>query len=360
MRKIMEFPWVGPAVLLALGLSGCATAPPAAAPAIPLDDTVPEVSPAFLCHAQARRTGWDKLKIPSSLRPVDVALAEDVVHVLFSPPYVLSVPRGGGGEPRLVKPAGGVEWSALDVDPLDGSLWIASSNAYRLIHVDPQGNARSVALTGISGEGGLREIRLGRDFLYAVPVCADDAVWIFERSGRLVGSAFPAAEKLADVQADRTINTGAACARVYMGRRADGEVIALRPDDVRLYRAAGKAWEEIGGPYDLKPPGRYTSPSSLEKLRSGPLGRTAYLKDVVNGLFFYGEKPALLGDGLVDEVARTSKGTLFYRVEGQALEAIPELCSGGAVIAVDSDRDGYAAINGHELIVGGFLAGAGT
>lgn len=340
-------PWT----VLFLMLGGCAAPAPERpqprAAAGPLFQSQP-----FLCHPDVRRTSWAALQVPAALRPVDVALAGDKVHLLFDPPFVLTLPRQGDGQPRIIKPAGEFAWSALDVDPVDGSLWVASNNAYQLVHLDPQGTARAIPLIGVSGEGGLREVRLGRDFLYAVPVCADDAVWIFERTGRLVGSAFPAPEKLADVQTDRTINPSYACTRVYMGRRGDGEVLALRPDDVRLYRANGKSWEEAGGPYGLTPPGRYAPPGDMEKLR---LGEAEYLRDVVSGLFFYNGKPALLGSALFDTEKRL--GTLFYRVEGQTLEPVPEACGGEAVIAVDSDRDGFVAITDRGLIVGSYLPG---
>lgn len=346
-----------PGVVLYLTLGACATPSPIPAPARTPPQPRAAAGPAFesqpfLCHPDVRRTSWEALKIPPALRAVDVAVAGESLHVLFNPPYVLTLSRQGEGEPKLVKPVGDFTWSSLDVDPVDGSLWIASENAYRLVRIDPQGNARPISLTGVSGDGGLREIRLGRDFLYAVPVCADEAVWIFDRTGRLVGSAFPAPEKLADVQADRAINPSYACTRVYMGRRADGELLALRPDDVRLYRANGKSWEEAGGPYDLTPPGRYAPPGDMEKLR---LGEAQYLRDVVSGLFFYGDRPALLGSALFDETSEKRLGILFYKVDGQTLEPTPEACGGEAVIAVDSDRDGFVSITDRGLIVGSYL-----
>ncbi len=309
---------------------------------------------ALLCNASARVTAWKSIKVPESYHPLDVALTQDRVWVLLSPPALVSLPREGEvGEPVFSLPRGEADWSAIDADPVDGSLWIASSNAYRLVHITPDGKQRRIELKRVQGEGGLRQIRIGRERVYGVPVCADEALWIFNREGELVDYSFEAGERLADVDTTRAVNLGYACPTVFMTRGAEGEVLALDPEDVKLYRAGeGKVWDVVGGPFDLEPPGRYTSATDLRKIRLEGIGEAYYLPDLVSRLFLYGGNPMLLG-GRVAERNRL-RGTLLYRVEGNTLTPVVEVCGGQILIDVESDGKGYAAITARELVVGRF------
>jgi hypothetical protein len=332
-----------------------ATPPPASPPPFPAAEMeTPIEDSALLCNPSARVTPWKSIKVPEGYRPMDVALTADRVWVLLSPPALLSLPREGEpGQPMFSIPAGDADWSAIDADPVDASLWIASSNAYRLIHVSADGKQRRIELKRVQGEGGLRQLRVGRERIYGVPVCADDALWIFNREGELVDYSFSAAERLADVDSTRAVNLAHACPTVFMARGDAGEVMVLDPEDVKLYRAGqGKEWEAVGGPYDLQPPGRYTSTADLRKVRLEGGGNTYYLPDLVSRLFLHGESPMFLGSGVYE--GTTFRGTLLYRAEGNILRPSVEICGRQLLIDVESDGTGYAAITGRELIVGRF------
>jgi len=337
--------------------AACAT--PAGPPSTP--PTIPAAAPearvedaALLCNSSARITSWKSLKVPGSYRPVDVALTPDRVWVLLAPPALVSVPREGDvGQPKYFIPKGTADWSSIDADPSDGSLWIASANAYRLAHVLTDGTQQQIDLKRVQGEGGLRQLRVGRDRIYGVPVCADEALWIFNRQGELVDYTFAAPERLADVDTSRTVNIAYACPMVFMARGETGQVMALNPADVKLYRAGeGKNWEVVGGPYDLQPPGRYTDTT---KLRTIPLpggGTLYYLPDLVSRLFLHGGSPMLLGTAVYEHDA--VRGTLLYRLEGNTLTPSVEVCGRQMLLDVESDGQVYAAITGRELIVGRF------
>ncbi len=341
-----------PVLLLA---AGCApTAPPSVQPFPAADLESPIEDAALICNAAARVTPWKTIKVPESYRPVDVALTADRVWVLLAPPALVSLPREGDvGQPMFSIPRGEADWSAIDTDPLDGSLWIASSNAYRLVHVSTDGKQQRIELKRVQGEGGLRQLRVGRDRIYGVPVCADEALWIFNRQGELVGYTFEAAERMADVDTARTVNLGYACPTVFMARGESGEVMALNPQDVKLYRAGeGKTWDVVGGPYALEPPGRYTDLSNLRKVKLEGVGDAYYLPDLVSRLFLYGGGPVLLGGGVSERHAL--RGTLLYRVQGNTLTPAVEVCGRQMLIDVESDGEGYAAITANELIAGRF------
>jgi len=334
--------------------AGCAppAGPPSTAPAV--EHEAPVADAALLCNSSARITPWKSLKVPDSYRPVGVALTPNRVWVLLAPPALVSVPREGDvGQPKYFIPKGTADWSAIDADPADGSLWIASANAYRLAHVLADGTQQQIDLKRVQGEGGLRQLRVGRDRIYGVPVCADEALWIFNREGELVDYTFAAPERMADLDTTRTVNIGYACPMVFMARGGTGEVMALNPTDVKLYRAgAGKSWEVVGGPYDLQPPGRYTDTTKLRTIQLADGGTLYYLPDLVSRLFLHGGSPMLLGSAVYER--NLFRGTLLYRLEGNTLTPAVEVCDRQMLLDVESDAQGYAAITGRELIVGRF------
>lgn len=343
------------ALLVFLLAAGCAPSAPPSLPPFPAADLEsPVEDAALICTDSARVTPWKTIKVPAGYRPKDLALTADRVWVLLAPPALVSLPREGDvGQPMFSIPRGEADWSAIDTDPADGSLWIASSNAYRLVHVSADGKQQRIDLKRVQGEGGLRQLRVARDRIYAVPVCADEALWIFNREGVLVDYTFEAAERMADVDTTRVVNIGFACPTVLMTRGETGELIALNPQDVKLYRAGeGKTWEVIGGPYGLEPPGRYTDISKLRKLQLEGGGEIFYLADLVSGLFLHQGSPILLGWGVYDRTVL--RGTLLYRVQGNTLTPAVEVCGRQLLVDVESDGEGYAAITGNELIVGRF------
>lgn len=351
------------AFLLALaGTVGCASAPPATAPAEPAaEPVIPDA--AWVCGPGARTLAWSELGVPERARPIDLALGPDAVWVLFEPTFLLRVPRaaGSGDAPTFTSPAQeGETWSAIDVDPSDGSVWLARRDAYEALQV-VDGGARRVRLERVTGEGGLVELVVAGDALHTTPFCADHALWTFDRQGGglRAGFAAPEGEGL-EVDDTRFINMGNACPRVHLARDAEGRVTAFDPFDVRLHRLAGDGWEAIGGPFDLQPPSRYTDTSTLRQERVGPDQAGRYLPDVVRGLTFLAGRPVLLGGPVTVDRGRnrsSTEGTILYRLEGDLLVPAVERCDREVLLDLESDPTGHAAVTERSLIIGPAAAG---
>jgi hypothetical protein len=346
------------AFLLALaGTVGCASAPPATAPPdSPAGPVIPDA--AWVCGPGARTLAWSGLGVPERARPIDLALGPDAVWVLFEPTFLLRVPRatGAGDAPTFTSPAQeGETWSAVDVDPSDGSVWLARRDAYEALQV-VDGGARRVRLERVTGEGGLVELVVAGDALHTTPFCADHALWTFDRrgGGLRAGFAAPEGEGL-EVDNTRFINMANACPRVHLARDADGRVTAFDPFDVRLHRLAGDGWQAIGGPFDLQPPSRYTDTSTLRQERMGPDQAGRYLPDVVRGLTFLAGRPVLLGGPVTVDRGRnrsSTEGTILYRLEGDLLVPAVERCDREVLLDLESDPTGHAAVTERSLIIG--------
>lgn len=313
---------------------------------------------AWVCGAGARTLAWSELGVPERARPIDLALGPDAVWVLFEPTFLLRVARaaGAGDEPTFTSPAQeGETWSAVDVDPSDGSVWLARRDAYEILRLF-DGGARRVRLDRVTGAGGLVELVAAGEALHTTPFCADHALWTFDRQGGGLRAGFAAPEgEGAEVDDTRTVNLADACPRVHLARDADGRVTAFDPFDVRLHRFAGDGWQAIGGPFDLQPPRRYTDRSTLREERVGPEQAARYLPDVVRGLTYLAGRPVMVGGPvLVDlEGNRTSiEGTVLYRLEGDVLVPAFERCDGDVLLDLESDAAGHAAVTERALIIG--------
>jgi hypothetical protein len=263
---------------------------------------------------------------------------------------------GAGDEPTFTSPAlEGETWSAVDIDPSDGSVWLARRDAYEALQL-VEGGARRVRLDRVTGEGGLVELVAAGEALHTTPFCADHALWTFDRQGGglRAGFAAPSGEGL-EVDDTRSINMANACPRVHLARDAEGRVTAFDPFDVRLHRFADDGWQAVGGPFDLEPPRRYTDVSTLREERVGPEQAARYLPDVVRGLTYLGGRPVLVGGPvLVDlEGNRTSvEGTVLYRLEDDVLVPAFERCDGDVLLDLESDATGHAAVTERALIIG--------
>lgn len=349
------------ALLLALAATaGCASAPPATPPPATAAPAAEPVIPdaAWVCGPGSRKVAWSDFGVPEQARPIDLALGSDAVWVLFEPTFLLRVARAAGADdaPAFTSPPQeGETWSAVDVDPSDGSVWLARRDAYEALQV-VDGGARRVRLDRVTGEGGLVELVVAGEKLHTTPFCADHALWTFDRQGGglRAGFAAPEGEGL-EVDNTRFINMGNPCPRVHLARDADGRITAFDPFDVRLHRFAGDGWEAIGGPFDLQPPSRYTDMSTLRVERMGPDQAGRYLPDVVSGLTFLAGRPVLLGGRVtIDRRGNRSstEGTVLYRLEGDLLVPAVERCDREVLLDLESDATGHAAVTERSLIIG--------
>jgi hypothetical protein len=339
---------------------GCATAPPTAPPPTPPPPAAavaaaPELPPdaALVCGSGSRTVEFQQLGVPPEALPIDLTLGADAAWVLFRPSFLLRVARAPGAdeEPVFVSPnQEGEEWLGVDVDPIDGSLWLARRDAYEMVQV-VDSRARRVPLQRITGEGGLVEIVAGAQSLHVTPFCADHALWTFDREGDLLGASFELPQGLGlDVDPGRAIVMDRACTRLLLGRDASGSVIAFHPVDVRLHREGAEGWEEIGGPFDIRPPDRYAPGYRVAGLDPG--ATVHYLPDLVAALAVLDGRPTLLGAEVHIATGETI-GTLLYRVEGDELHPVVEHCGGRHLLDLEADSAGHAALTRKGLILGG-------
>src|SRR5580693_1638707 len=137
-------------------------APAPAAPPVPAAAPVPAAKTAsrILCHAGARQAVFAELGVPADERPVDVAIVEPYVYVLFDAARLLRIklPAGSGSSAEVRMQIGrGEKWTAMDVDPRDGSLWIAGDH-FVLHHASAQGQLSAVPLQRVAGDGGFTQL----------------------------------------------------------------------------------------------------------------------------------------------------------------------------------------------------------
>src|ERR1043165_3587385 len=152
-----RFPLLAMSALVA-ALAGCATTsapppvrrpvppPPVGRPAPPSPQPV-EVQPPrptipLLCQETVPKSSVEAIGIPRYSQILDIALTPDRIWLLVSPPHLVEVWRDPADRKfRTVNGKEDAAWGALDVDPVDGSLWIVSSVRLELIHIVPDGTS---------------------------------------------------------------------------------------------------------------------------------------------------------------------------------------------------------------------------
>jgi streptogramin lyase len=126
----------GLAVISALLLLAACSSAPAPAPAPSPASELETVN--LFCGDSAKAVALSTLGVPEGEQPIDVAVGAEHVWVLFKPTRLLRIPRAGGAvraEMRLGKE--GEVWSTMDVDPVDGSIWVSSTESFALKRVSP-------------------------------------------------------------------------------------------------------------------------------------------------------------------------------------------------------------------------------
>ena len=179
----MTIPWKGSRwIAVLLLLSSCATAPapsqPGSAPAAP--NKVERVS--VICHGGASAAQFEDLGVPQGERPIAVALGPQHAYVLFGERLLRVSRLDGKIKAEMTLGKEGESWTAMDVDPADGSVWLASDK-FVMRKIAPNWASRAVKLQRVEGDGGFDQLLVAEDALYASPICADDAVWRIDREG---------------------------------------------------------------------------------------------------------------------------------------------------------------------------------
>jgi hypothetical protein len=346
--------------LLVLALASCSSAPPPAsappAPAAVKEKAPPSIN--LLCHEGARAVSFDKMGVPVEERAADVALTRGSAWVLFTQGRLVQLSRGGekmSVQTRLLP--GGKRWNRLAVDPVDDSLWAVSQDLFDLYRVSPQGQVSVIKLQRkIEGTGGFYNLVVGRDAIYAQPICADTAVWRIDRAGKVLGTAFEASEQTEAVRTTEGADARRGCANVFLEKDAEGRILvwdevqkATRqvdeqgnwtPSDSRLFTQLGESSPAVAIQGEMKE------------------GRTDqwYFTDVVGDLFFWKGRPVFLKGWSSKERRSGDYTVLLLPGDGEAREVLMS-CNGFPLRHATTDATGYAAIS-DGLLIFGEMAGA--
>jgi hypothetical protein len=315
------------AAVLTLSCTGAPAPAPAPAPR----------SASWLCATAPLDIALQKAGVPAGSQAIDVALSTDKVSILLAPARIVTFSRT---DPRDVDMIVGGEkspWRAIDRDPTDGSLWVASDESVSLLHITEGGERKIVPGPAVQGQGGLRQIRVARDAIYATPTSAQSAVWRMSRTGgRLLGQAFEQ-EKTGEVPDARD----ALRWNLWLARDLDGSVVAFDLWTGELYRAGDDgAWAPLPARFPAHP---RSSGRSLHGAQVGTSSESWYFTDDIRGLFFTPAGPALLGAGMAG--VRT-RGTVLFRLKDGRIETATEECTRTSLTTVVSDSVGFAAISG--------------
>jgi hypothetical protein len=337
----------GQIVLLAclLPLLGCAAAPHPAAPppepapvATPVPVAPPPPPPAapavpqsqLICAVQqARRISFADLGLPAGSRPIDLALGKGKVWILFAPSLLVGIPRAVDARgPAAIAEYGQVEeemdmvpgprpdaWRSLAIDPWDGTLWLASpSGLWRR-----RAGRRPEVMTVTGAPRGFAGVAPARNALWVAPACAANAVWKLDSKGKVLATALP----------QPAAQAPGACAAVWLQRDWSGALLALLPGTAgegELFRLAfDGSW---------KPAGSIPLPPTL------------------HSWFFWGTEPLSLGAAPDDP-----EPLLYRRIDGRATAFHEDCGPGNALVRVDGDAKGWAALTREWLLIGEHAAG---
>lgn len=214
--------------------------------------------------------------------------------------------------------------------------------------VSPALRLENVPLPQIQGEGGFAQIAVTADEIYARPVLAEHELWRFDRTGKLLGDAFPRAADEAEPQAVREGWVGS----LRLERARDGRLLAWNWRDGSVYQsAAGGAWTRTEEPIL----GALPDPSVLSGTGVGTRGEHWFFPGQVRNLFHLRGEPILLGGGTIP--AFGARATVLLVQDGPEVRPVLEQCAGAGrmgLLAVRADERGYAAITEAALILGSF------
>ncbi|MGH9361709.1 MAG: hypothetical protein ACRD2T_07310, partial [Thermoanaerobaculia bacterium] len=305
----------------------------------------------LLCHEGARAALFDKMGVPGGERPVQVALGPEHVWVRFESGRLLRLtPAGGKVDVEMRLPEPEERWTAMDVDPADGSIWLASDRL-RFVKVSPAGVVSRIPLRGITGTSDFTDLRLAGDSIWVGAVCAGYALLRFDREGRLLGKAFPvepppdASEVVRDAA---ELGCGGA---IRMERDAAGRLVAFDAFDRVTYEPDARGeWEVSGSELFTSVPTGYQS--VVQGVDVGGAGEQWYVGKFASALFFWKGRPVFLGPAAIG--SRASRVLLVPG--GGAVRELVESCYGNLIVGVATDATRYAAITERSVVFGDFAS----
>jgi hypothetical protein len=350
------------AVLLPLILAACSSAP---APAKP--DEPQRVS--LLCHEGARAALFDKMGVPAGERPDQVALGPEHVWVRFESGRLLRLTLAGAKvdvEMRLPEP--GERWTAMDVDPADGSIWLASDQL-RLVRITPAGVSSRIPLQGITGTSDFRDLRVKGDTVWAVPICAGYRLLRFDRTGRLRGTALPIEPRPPGAVEDIQEVSRLGCGGVLLERDAAGRLLAFNPVEHLTYELDAQGeWVASASPLFAGFPDYErsvvqgvdvggASPSSSQAGSGSPCRRPRSRIVDRRALPSRWRWRSISGSvGSITSAGLYSRGRLsrvfMVPTAGGGTRALVESCYGNLLLDVATDGRRYAAITERTVVFG--------
>lgn len=279
--------------------------------------------------------------MPVTSVPVDAALGNGTVTVLFEPSRVV-VFSIEAADRRVTMIVGDPSdtWRAIDRDPVDGSLWIASDQTVSLVRIGPDGQRSLVKGPAVSGQGGFTGIRLDREALYATPTSAADLVWRLSRDGRVLGRSFTKAS--ADEDAVHLGSTTRNRSAITLGRDPRGQVLALERMTGKLFRADPEGqFVPTGAQF---PTASDSSHRTVQGESVGSSNEVWYVGGGASDLFFIGDSPATLGPSATGVHAW---GEIVFRLTSETTVASGlETCAAGGLREVVSDGTTFVALTG--------------
>lgn len=333
------------AALLPLVLAACSATPPPA-PTAAKPDEPQRVS--LLCHEGARAALFDKIGVPGEERPEQVALGPEHVWVRFESGRLLRLNLAGAKvdvEMRL--PVPGERWTAMDVDPADGSIWLASDQL-RLVSITPAGVVSRIPLQGITGLSDFPELRVAGDAVWAVPICGGHRLLRFDRTGQLRGTAFPIEPRPPGPHEEIQEASRLGCGGVLLERDAAGRLIAFEPESRLTYELDAQGeWVASASPLFVGFPDYERS--VVQGVDVGGAEEQWYVGREATDVFLWKGRPVFLGP----EAAGNRLSRVFIvPTAGGGTRELVESCYGNLILDVATDGRRYAAITERTVVFG--------
>lgn len=323
-------------------------------------------SDSWLCASSPQVVSLEAFGVPTVDQPIDIALGPEKVTVLLRPARLVTLQRRNPRAVDMIVGTSSESWRAIDRDPMDGSLWIASSETVSLLRIAETGERRLVSGPRVEGQGGFTQIRIGPDAIYATPTGTANAVWRLSREGKLLSQSFPRAVR---EESDIRI-AGDTAGAFFLARNLEGSVVGFDLLSGQFYRSkSGGSWELLPDRFPAR------SASHARSLHGEAVGTSAeswFFSDEIHGFLYLPGGPVLIG-GAAQGLRIGNNGTVLFRMRDDRIQTAIENCiHNGPLIAV-SDSMGFAAVSTgnyavidrsgarsafpHEVILGRFREG---
>lgn len=339
-------------LLCALPFVSCASAPsPSPSPAPAQSGSASALVMKLFCHDAASAIAFSKMGVPDDETPVDVVMSKDSIYVLFQPARLLRLSRNG--EQRTVEMKlgrVGEIWTAFDIDPTDGAVWVVTQ-ALLLHRITPNWGQTTLKLQKVEGEGGFWDLEVAGDALYAAPFCAEHGVWRIDRSGNVLGTAFPVPKPEGAEDEPIDLSQPTSCQTVQLESDSEGKILAWNRPEEKVYSlGAGGTWSE--GPTWLV--SNLPAGGIVQGLNVGEQDERWFLTSSSARLFTWKRTPVFVVNPVMRNRGLGSDTVLLVPREGSVARSLVDDCHGARIIDAAGDATGYVALTDRGLIFGDF------